>query len=127
MRVYTNMPKGTVQPDTSTNGQGGTLADILVTLGALEKTRAEQVKMAEIQSGSTQEEIIKKGNLVPEGKLVEAKAQLYNIPYVDLDTIPVAPEALAALPSEVAQRFNVFPISVQTKDKTLNLAIPATK
>lgn len=111
------------QADSSSNGQGGTLADILVTLGALDKTRAEQVKMAEIQSGSTQEEIIKKGNLVPESKLVAAKAKLYNIPYVDLDTIPVAPEALAALPSEVAQRFNVFPISVETKDKTLNLAM----
>lgn len=79
--------------------------------------------MAEIQSGSTQEEIIKKSNLVPESKLVAAKAKLYNIPYVDLDMVPVAPAALAALPSEVAQRFNVFPISVNRSDKTLNLAM----
>src|SRR5258706_795590 len=101
----------------------GTLADVLVTIGALDKTRADQVKLAEIQSGSTQEEIIRKGNLVPESKLVQAKAQLYNIPYVDLMTTPVAPDALAALPSEVAERFKVFPVSADRKEKTLVLAM----
>src|SRR5258708_3578904 len=89
----------------------GTLADVLVTLGAFDQARADQVKLAEIQSGSTQEDIIRKGSLVPESKLVQAKAQLYNIPYVDLMMTPVAPAALAALPSEVAERFKVFPIS----------------
>ena len=44
--------------------EGGTLADILVNLGALDKARADQVKLAEIQSGSPQEDIIRKGNLV---------------------------------------------------------------
>lgn len=99
------------------------LADVLVTLGALDKTRAEQVKLAEIQSGTPQEEVIRKGNLVPEEKLVQAKAQLYNIPYVDLSTAPVAPDALSTLPTEVAERFKVFPIAVDRKDKSLNLAM----
>jgi type IV pilus assembly protein PilB len=107
----------------SSNGSSGTLADVLVSLGALDKARAEQVKMAEIQSGSTQEEIIRKGAMVPEEKLVQAKAQLYNIPYVDLGTIPVAPAALSALPSEVAERFRVFPVSVDIKEKSMVLAM----
>ena len=89
-----------------------TLVDVLVSMGALDATRAEQVKLAEIQSGSTQEEIIKKNSMVPEEKLVQAKAQLYNIPYLDLAVTPVAPAALASLPAEVAERFKVFPISI---------------
>jgi type II secretory ATPase GspE/PulE/Tfp pilus assembly ATPase PilB-like protein len=101
----------------------GTLADVLVALGAFDKSRADQVKLAEIQSGKSQEDIIKEGNLVPESKLVQAKAQLYNIPYVDLNLIPVAPASLAALPSEVADRFKVFPISVDRKEKSLILAM----
>ncbi len=100
-----------------------TLADILVTLGALDKSRADQIKLAEIQSGNTQEDIIRKGSLVPESKLVQAKAQLYNIPYVDLSTSPVAPAALAVLPSQVAERFKVFPISADRRDKSLILAM----
>src|SRR3990167_2901696 len=99
--------------------QTNTLADVLVTLGALDKARAEQIKLAEVQSGSSQEDIIRKGNLVPEGKLVQAKAQLYNIPYLDLRNSPVAPAALSALPAEVAERFKVFPVNVDPKAKTL--------
>jgi len=101
----------------------GTLADVLVAIGAFDKSRADQVKLAEIQSGKSQEDIIKEGNLVPESKLVQAKAQLYNIPYVDLNLVPVAPASLAALPSEVAERFKVFPISADKKDKSLVLAM----
>ena len=95
----------------------------MVTLGALDQARANQVKVAEIQSGSTQEDIIRKGNLVPDSKLIQAKAQLYNIPFVDLTMFPVAPAALASLPSEVAERFKVFPISVDRKEKSLILAM----
>ena len=102
---------------------GGTLADILVSLGALDQARAEQVKNAEIQSGSTQEDIIRKGSLVPESKLIQAKAQLYNIPYIDLSIAPVAPDALSTLSSEVAERFKVFPITVDRKEKVLTLAM----
>ncbi len=101
----------------------GTLADVLVALGAIDKPRADQIKLAEIQTGKPQEEIIKEGSMVPESKLVQAKAQLYNIPYVDLTTIPVEPASLASLPSEVAERFKVFPISVDRHDKSMILAM----
>ena len=108
-------------PNTSDATQ--TLADILVTLGALDKVRADQVKLAEVQSGSTQEDIIRKSKLVSESKLVQAKAQLYNIPYMDLTTIPVDPDALSTLPSEVAERFKVFPLNLDKKEHLLGLAM----
>lgn len=100
-----------------------TLADILVLLGALDAKRAEQVKLGEIQSGSTQEEIIRGGAMVPEEKLVQAKAQLYNIPFVDLNAIPIAPAALSAVPADVAGRFKVFPVGIDKKDKSLIMAM----
>lgn len=105
------------------NGDTGTLADVLVSLGVLDAARAEQIKLAEIQSGSTQEEILRKGEMVPEEKIVQAKAQLYNIPFVDLSVIPIAPAALSALPPEVADRFKVFPLGIDRKDKSLILAM----
>lgn len=111
------MPKNPAQQTT------GTLADILVSLGALDSKRAEQVKLTEIQSGSTQEEIIIKGGLVPESKLVEAKAKLYNIPYLDLSTTPVAPDALSTISQEVAEKFGIFPVALDKKDKSLTLAM----
>lgn len=123
MHNGSNMP--TAQPSQTSNSgnNGDTLADILVSMGALDKTRADQVKLAEIQSGSSQEDIIKKSALVSGEKLVEAKARFYNIPYVDLSKTPVDPMALSSLPSEVAERFKAFPVSVDRKDKSMVLAM----
>ncbi len=115
------------QSTTSKLGPNGettqSLADILVAQKALDPTRAQQVKTAEIQTGKTQEDILKSQNLVTEGALVKAKAVLYNIPYIDLSTIPISPEALAVLPQEVASKFKVFPVSMDKSSKQMVLAM----
>ncbi len=114
----------TAQPvQNQTNGVPDTLADVLVKLGALDSKRAEKIKLVEIQSGSPQEDIIRKGQMVPEEKLVQAKSQLYNIPFVNLEVTPIAPAALSALPSEVAERFKVFPVGIDIKEKSMTLAM----
>ena len=100
-----------------------TLADILAEQGAFDENRAKQVKLAEIQTGKSQEELLKSQNLVSETELVKAKATLYNVPYVDLMTVPASPEALSSLPQELAVKFKVFPISVDSIDKSIVLAM----
>lgn len=99
------------------------LTDVLLAMGALSEAQAKQIKFDEIQSGTSAEEIIKKGDLVPESKLVEAKAKLYNIPFVDLAKVPISPTALASLPMEVAEKFRVVPLSLDEKGKSLTLAM----
>lgn len=106
-----------------TQPSGNSLSDILVSLGVLAKDRAEQVKMAEVQYGTTQEEILRKQNLVTEADLVKAKAALYNIPYIDLANFPSSPEAMSVLPQEISSKFNVFPVAVDKAAKTLTLAM----
>ncbi len=100
-----------------------TLVDMLVSQGALNVERAKQVKLAEIQTGNLQEEIIKSQNLVDETALTKAKAALYNIPYLDLSVVPVSPEALSTLSQEVANRFKSFPVSVDLVGKQMVLAM----
>ncbi|WKZ25725.1 MAG: GspE/PulE family protein [bacterium] len=102
---------------------GNNLADILVSMGVLDKTRADQVKMAEVQYGTTQEEIIKKQNLVNNTDLVKAKATFYNVPFVDLATSPSSPEAMSILSQEVSNKFNIFPLAVDKTAKNITLAM----
>jgi type IV pilus assembly protein PilB len=113
----------TQQQTVSTGQDASTLADILVQQGALDVERAKQIKLAEVQTGKSQEDIIKGQDIVDEQALTKAKAQLYNIPYIDLSTIPTSPEALATLPQQVAAKFKVFPVSVDNIKKTLLLAM----
>jgi type II secretory ATPase GspE/PulE/Tfp pilus assembly ATPase PilB-like protein len=100
-----------------------TLVDILVAQKVLDSKQAEQVKFAEIQTGKSQEDILKGQKLVDETGLTKAKAEFYNIPYIDISTTPVSPEALATLPQEVAQRHKVFPVSVDATTKQIDLAM----
>lgn len=102
---------------------GNSISDILVSMGVLDLARAEQVKMAEVQYGTTQEEIITKQNLVSAKELVQAKATLYNIPFVDLATIPSSPEAMSVLSQEVSNKFNIFPLSIDKAGKSITLAM----
>ena len=100
-----------------------TLVDVLVAQGALSPQVAQQVKAVEIQSGKPQEMIVADQNLVPEAALVKAKATFYNVPYVDLSTIPTSPEALSLLPQQVAEKFRVFPITSDKANKEISLAM----
>jgi len=111
------------QTNLNTQALGLTLADILLKREVIDAAKAKEIKDAEIQTGRSQEDIILKRNLVSEEDLVKAKADLYNIPYVDLSNTPTSPEALAVLPQDVAERFSVFPLSVDKVNKVLTLAM----
>jgi type IV pilus assembly protein PilB len=99
------------------------LVDVLVSQGVLSPDRAAQVKLAEIQTGKSQEKIISEQKLVSDENIIKAKAALYNVPYVDLNTVPVSPEALSILPQEVARKFSVFPVSLDSDSRELTLAM----
>jgi type IV pilus assembly protein PilB len=114
------MPANNVSATPAENG--GSLSDILVAMGVLDPTKAEQVKMSEVQNGTPQEELLVKLNLVSEEDLIKAKASLYNIPFISLATSPASPEAMALLPLELAERFKVYPLSL---DKAANQMVLA--
>lgn len=100
-----------------------TLVDVLVEDKVLSPEQAERVKLAEIQTGKTQEDIINGESLVDESDLTRAKAKLYNVPYIDLSTTPVSPEALGLVPQTVAQRFKVFPLSKDENNSEIRVAM----
>ena len=116
----------TAQPasvPTTNGGNNKTLVDVLVSQGALSPDKAQQVKLVQIQTGADPESVIIGKNLVSEKQLNKAKSIIYNVPYLDLLMQPTSPEALAALSQDIAEKFNVFPISVDKSAKQLILAM----
>ena len=57
--------------------------------------------------------------LVTEEQLTEAKSEFIRVPYVDLDSIGFAPEALSMVPESVAEKYKVVPYGLDTKEKVL--------
>ncbi|OGM11558.1 hypothetical protein A2V80_01125 [Candidatus Woesebacteria bacterium RBG_16_39_8b] len=100
-----------------------TLIDVLLSQGSIDEKEAKSVKLTEVQSGKSQEDIIGSLKLVDEEALTRAKATLYNIPFIDLNSTPVSPEALALIPQQVAARFKVVPVSINPVSKEMVLAM----
>ena len=100
-----------------------TLIDVLVAQGTFDVKTGEGLKLQVIQTGQDQEKLLLSKNLVTELALTQAKAKLYNIPFADLDKIPVSPEAMAKLPQQVAVRFKAIPISINLSTKELTVAM----
>jgi len=100
-----------------------TLADILLAQGSVDEETAKKIKLEEVQTGKSQEDVARDKNYADETALTKAKAELLGTPYIDMDKIPVNPEVLSVLPQEIAQRFKVFPVSIDNATRTLALAM----
>jgi type IV pilus assembly protein PilB len=100
-----------------------TLAQVLLDSKAIAPEQFEKIKIESLNTGKTQEEIIKTHNFASEEQLIKAKAQVYNIPFVDLKETSISPEALNLLPESVAKRYNCFPYGIKKEENLLLLAM----
>jgi type IV pilus assembly protein PilB len=69
-------------------------------------------------------ELMLERGLVAKNDLVEALAEVSRIPYVDVGTAPIDPEALKLIPSTVALRFSAMPISFEGNRLVVAMAEP---
>lgn len=53
----------------------------------------------------------------------KALVHQYNYPYVDIETLEIAGDVLAMLPSHIARQYRAVPIGFDHTQKTLNIAL----
>lgn len=99
------------------------LALILQEDGLLTLEDIERFKKESYTSGVPLEQVLAKSGVVAPDVLAQAKAKLYNIPYVDIANMAAAPEALAKLPESVAEHYVVLPFAFEEKTGLLSLAM----
>ena len=106
-----------------TNTSIKNLADILVKQGVLNTAQAEKIKLENINTGKSIEEIVNEGKLASEEAMTKSKAEFYNVPFVDLFETPSSPEALALLPKSVAQANKLIPFAYNKIKNELSVAL----
>ncbi|MDO8452907.1 MAG: GspE/PulE family protein [bacterium] len=102
---------------------GNSLVEVLLSQGSIQKEQAERIKLQELQSGKPQEQLLKEAGVVDEVAMSKARAVLYNVPFVDIETLPVNPEALATLQQSIATRFKVYPVAIDRDNNTISVAM----
>lgn len=99
------------------------LVEVLLDKGLVDQAKAEEINLRRLKTGESEEEIIKDLRLLSELDFVKSRAEFLRIPFVDLDTVGFSPEALALVPESVAEKYQVFPYKLNTKDKTLSVVM----
>ncbi len=77
------------------------------------------------ESNNSLEYILKEEEILPEDIILEAKASLWNVPFIDLRNYEIDPEVLELIPGEVAKRYRFFPLF--RIDETLLIAMSDPK
>ncbi len=108
------------QPPTS---EPKTILDVLISQGAIDKIAYDKIKLENVNSGKTFEQIIDEKKFVSPEELAKAKAELFNLPFVDLKEISVSPEAIRLLPESVARRYACFPYALDKEKQELSLVM----
>ncbi len=99
------------------------LREVLVDRELINQTKADEVALRQLKTGESEESILRALRLVTDRELVEAKADFLRVPFIDLEKVGFAPESLALVPESVAERYHLVPYDIDTKNKTLSVAM----
>lgn len=93
----------------------------LVSNGFLKPQVASQLEALAKEKNQTFNQLLLSEKILEEEDLSKAKAAFFNIPYIDLRQVQVAPEVLGLIPQESMNFYNLAPFEV--KGRTLKVAI----
>ncbi|MBI5044491.1 MAG: Flp pilus assembly complex ATPase component TadA [Candidatus Levybacteria bacterium] len=99
------------------------LLDALIVDGAIRSEQAADIKMKSAVSGKSVESVLSELKILPESKIVEAKARILGVPYVSLATTSFSPQAISVLPRAVVERFALIPFFYDEQGQTLSIAM----
>lgn len=107
----------------SGNSSQRSLVDVLLSKKLLSPEQAETLNLESINGGRSVEDIIVEKHLVGEDDLTKARAEFYQVPYIDLAATGSSPEALTAIPESVAKLYRMFPFTVDQVNNQLQVAM----
>lgn len=100
-----------------------TIPGILLEKGVIKQEEFEKIKLENINTGKSFEEIIREHHYADEEDLLRAKAEVINVPFIVLSETGLSPQALSLLPEVVAERYLALPIDYDKSTNTLSVAM----
>ncbi|PIZ44343.1 type II secretion system protein GspE [candidate division WWE3 bacterium CG_4_10_14_0_2_um_filter_41_14] len=89
------------------------LVTVLTDEGVLTEEKASQVRVEQITSGHSIEQIIVDKGWATELQIVKARAQMLSMPFVDVANISISADVVAKIPESVARHYTLIPVSVE--------------
>ena len=93
----------------------------------IDAARAEEIKQTIVKDKKDLGSFLISSEIVNEEKLAELKAQLYNLPYLDLTNVEVPEKTLNFLPEDIANHYKVICFSRESQVLKVGLVEPNLK
>ncbi len=106
-----------------TTSQQRSILDILLDHNQLRPEDADALRNEQVNTGKSIDSLLEERQLVSEFALTQARAELYNLPFIQLSEIGVSPEALGYIPESLARLYQMMPFSVNKSEKTISVAM----
>ncbi|MBD3329306.1 type II/IV secretion system protein [Candidatus Dojkabacteria bacterium] len=95
--------------------------DYLEEKGIIEKGKADKLRVEMVKSGKTEDLVLEGDSSIKETDVVQAKAEIFNIPFVDLTNKDVPESLLSEVDAKMLQKFKAIPF--EKTNSTVKIAM----
>lgn len=99
------------------------LLSVLVEKGRIPRDQANAISVESLNSGEPVEDVLLRKRLVTEADLVEARAAVFNIPFIDVKQLAFSPQIITFIPEPVARRYTLLPFQFDEKTNMLSVVM----
>ncbi len=85
----------------------GQLKVFLLDKKLISKDKLKEAEETAKKTGKKLEDILLTNKIIPERKLIELKAYILGIPFIDLEKIDIEPEVLRIIPEPIARKYSI--------------------
>jgi type IV pilus assembly protein PilB len=103
---------------------GMRLGEMLVTMGLLTQDRLDDALKTQRQVGGKLGEVLVNNGYLSEEKIMKALSQKFGIPLVNLESIDVEDTVLKIIPSHIARRYHIMPVTKKRTSLIIAMADP---
>ena len=105
------------------NENNARVEDLLLTDKIITSEQLSAAKLEHINTGQATGEILLNRGLITKLQLLQARAKLAGIPFVEVSTTVTSPEVLVKIPEQVAQKYKLLPFAFDKGKNVLSVVM----
>ncbi|GIW64929.1 MAG: hypothetical protein KatS3mg092_0862 [Patescibacteria group bacterium] len=98
------------------------LLEKLVENKQLSQNEADHYEVLSLQKNIPIDKLLIEKSFIPKEEIMIAIAQVKNIPYVNLNSLPIDSQAVGFIPEAIARKYNILPYKYDQSNSTLYIA-----
>lgn len=96
--------------------------NILVKNGAIDQNKADSLELASVQNNVPIDEYLFKNSTLKKGDILSAIGSVLKVPYIDIASTAVNPEALGFITESLARKYDLIPVNYNVQENSILVA-----